>query len=166
MNLWVYPLLLTWTLIGSLIAYPLLFAWRLVTGWPTARIVHLFVWIYGRGFVLIIRPFVRMECSDLRREYLPSPSVVVVNHNSFFDTYVLCMLPVFDAHICLRSWPIRMFWYSHFMRMAQYLDLEGSSWEQIVTDAERVARSGRYGGSIPGHLNWPFTLRCLLCLCV
>jgi len=151
-NLWVYPLLLVWTFIGSLIAFPALFVWRLATGWPIAKILHLFVWIYGRGCIMIFRPFIRLERKDLRREYLPCPGIVVMNHCSFFDTYMLCMLPEFDAHICLRSWPFKMFWYSLFMRMAEYLDMESSSWEEILTEAERVTRSGRYLVLFPeGH---------------
>jgi 1-acyl-sn-glycerol-3-phosphate acyltransferase len=67
-----------------------------------------------------------------------------MNHYSFFDTYLSSMLPVFDAHICLRSWPFRMFWYSIFMRLAEYLDLEKLSWEEILASAEGVVRNGRY----------------------
>lgn len=152
MNIWVYPLLIIWTLIGSLIAFPALLVWRLVTGWPTAKIMHLFVWIYGRVCILIFRPFVRLNCTDIRKEFLPRPGIVVVNHNSFLDTYLLCMLPAFDAHICLRSWPFQMFWYSTFMRLAQYLDLERLSWEQILAGAEEVTRKERYLVVFPeGH---------------
>jgi 1-acyl-sn-glycerol-3-phosphate acyltransferase len=144
MNLWVYPLLLIWTLIGSLITFPALLIWQLVTGWPRAKIMHHFVWIYGRGCVLIFRPFIRLDCKDMRKEYVPRPGIIIMNHNSFFDTYMLCMLPCFDAHICLRAWPFKMFWYSLFMRMAEYLDLESSSWEEIQVDAERAFQNGRY----------------------
>ena len=144
MNLWVYPLLIIWTLIGSLIAFPALLVWQFITGWPRAKIMHLFVWIYGRGCILIFRPFIRLDCKDLRREYVPRPGIIIMNHNSFFDTYMLCMLPSFDSHICLRAWPFKMFWYSLFMRMAEYLDLESSSWEETLADAERVTRRGCY----------------------
>lgn len=152
MNLWVYPLLIIWTLIGSLIALPALLVWQLVTGWPRAKIMHLFVWIYGRGCILIFRPFIRLECKDLRLENLPQPGIVIMNHNSFFDTYMLCMLPCFDAHICLRSWPFKLFWYSFFMRIAEYFDLEGLSWEEILIGVERAIRAGRYLVIFPeGH---------------
>ncbi|TKJ35526.1 MAG: 1-acyl-sn-glycerol-3-phosphate acyltransferase [Planctomycetes bacterium B3_Pla] len=144
MNLWVYPLLIIWTLIGSLITFPALLVWQLITGWPRAKVMRLFIWIYGRGCILIFRPFVRLECKDMRLENLPRPGIIIMNHNSFFDTYMLSMLPCYDAHVCLRSWPFKMFWYSLFMRMAEYLDLESSPWEEILTDAERVTRGGRY----------------------
>ena len=144
MNVWVDPFLIIWTLIGSLIAFPALLAWRLVTGWPVAKIMHLFIWIYGRGCMLIFRPFLRLKCKNLRQEFLTRPGIVVMNHYSFLDTYLLCMLPAFDAHISLRSWPFQMFWYSIFMRMAEYLDLEKLSWEQILASAEGVTRKGRF----------------------
>lgn len=151
-NLFIYPLLVAWTLFGSLITMPLFFLWRLFTGWPTAKIMHLFVWIYGRICILIFRPFIRLECKNLRREYLPRPGIVVMNHNSFLDTYMLCMLPAFDAHICLRSWPFKMLWYSHFMRMAEYFDLESASWEEILANVEQVVRNGSYLVIFPeGH---------------
>ena len=106
--------------------------------------MHLFIWIYGRGCILVFRPFIRLECKDLRLENLPHPGIIIMNHNSFFDTYMLCMLPFIDAHICLRSWPFKMFWYSSFMRIAEYLDLESSSWEEILADAQRLTRRGCY----------------------
>ncbi len=144
MNLWVYPLLIVWTSIGSLIVFPASLILRFITGWPIAKIMRLFVWIYGRGCVLIFRPFIRLDCKDMRREYVPRPGIIIMNHNSFFDTYMLGMLPCFDAHICLRAWPFKMFWYSIFMRMAEYLDLESLSWEEILACAERVTRRGSY----------------------
>jgi 1-acyl-sn-glycerol-3-phosphate acyltransferase len=144
MNLWVYPLLIIWTLIGSLIAFPALLIWRFVMGWPIAKIMHLFIWIYARVCILIFRPFLRLKCKDLRLEYLPCPGIIVMNHYSFFDTYFFSMLPAFDAHICLRSWPFRMFWYSNFMRLAEYIDLEKLSWEEILASAEGVIRNGLY----------------------
>jgi 1-acyl-sn-glycerol-3-phosphate acyltransferase len=144
MNLWVYPLIVLWTLIGSVIALPALLLCRAATGWPAAKVMHWFVWIYGRACVLIFRPFIRLQCTDLRKDYLPGPGIIIINHYSFFDTYMLCLLPVFDAHICLRSWPFRMFWYSFFMRIAEYYDLESSSWEQTVQNTEYIKKHNRY----------------------
>jgi 1-acyl-sn-glycerol-3-phosphate acyltransferase len=144
MNLWVYPMLLVWTVVGSVIAIPGVVIWKVFTGWPIARILHQFVWIYGRVCVLIFRPFIRLECRDLRREYLPNPGIIIVNHFSFFDTFIMCLLPVYDAHICLRAWPFKMFWYYIFMRMANYFDFESWPWDKIRTESERVTRMGRY----------------------
>jgi len=45
-----------------------------------------------------------------------------------------------------------MFWYSFFMRTAEYLDLESLSWEEILAGAERAILAGRYLVIFPeGH---------------
>lgn len=144
MNLWVFPLLFAWTITGWLIALPAFLIWRIVTGWKTPKIIHFFVWIYGRGCILIIRPFIRLECRSFQREFLPCPGIIIMNHYSFFDAFMLCMLPVFDAHICMRAWPFKMFWYSFFMRLAEYINMENVPWEQILTCAEQGTKNGRY----------------------
>lgn len=143
MNLWVYPLLALWTLVGSLIAFPAIIVWRVVTGWPVVRIMHHFVWIYGRVCLLIFRPFVKMDARDMCLERMPGPGIIVLNHYSFFDTYVTSVVPIWDVHVCLRSWPFKMVWYSFFMRLAEYIDLESLPWEQILSESRRVAENGR-----------------------
>ena len=112
--------------------------------WPIAKIMRLFIAIYARGCILIFRPFIQLKCKDMRREYLPNPGIIIMNHCSFFDTYLGSMLPIFDVHICLRSWPFRMFWYSTFMRLAEYLDMEKSSFDEILASAGQVVRNGRF----------------------
>lgn len=152
MNFWVYPLLVLWTLMGSLIALPALWICRMATGRLVVKIMRWFVWIYGRGCMLIFRPFISLQCCDLNHEQMPNPGIIVVNHLSFFDTYLLSLLPVFDINICLRSWPFRMFWYSFFMRTADYLNMEDSSWEEIVAAAEKVKQKEHYMIIFPeGH---------------
>ncbi len=144
MNLWVYPLLIIWTLISVLFAFPILLVWQFITKQTRSTIMHTLIWIYGRFCVLIFRPFIRLDRRNLRLENLPRPGIIIMNHNSFFDTYMLCQLPNIDAHICVRSWPFKMFWYSSYMKMAEYFDLESLSWEEIQLSAERVFRNGRY----------------------
>lgn len=152
MNMWVYPLLALWTLVGSLVAFPVMAVWRVVTGWPLVRIMHLFVWIYGQGCLLIFRPFIRLDVKDMCIERLPCPGIIVLNHYSFFDTYLTSVLPVYDIHICLRSWPFKMVWYSFFMRLAEYIDFESLPWDQILADSRRVSEKGRYLMIFPeGH---------------
>ncbi len=152
MNIWVYSLLIGWTVIASIIAFPALGLWRLLTRWPFAKIMRLFVWIYGRVCILIFRPFVSFQHHEVRRERMPNPGIIVMNHLSFFDTYLLCLLPAFDINICLRSWSFRMLWYSFFMRIADYLDMEGSSWEEIVIATEKVKQKKHYMIIFPeGH---------------
>ncbi len=61
MNLWAYPLMILWTA-GGILLFPLLFAlWKILTGWPADRITRHVIWVYGRGWMAIMSPFVRFS---------------------------------------------------------------------------------------------------------
>jgi len=134
MNLWCYSLLLLWTLVGILV-FPFAFAVCLLfTRRSADRLVRWFIWLYGRGWMLLMRTFVRFRCEQLEQIEVGKPYLFVINHLSFFDTYCMAMLPVHDVTFAVRSWPFRMFWYSGFMRLARYLDVEGSSWDETLSN--------------------------------
>jgi len=101
-----------------------------------------FVWIYGRGWLLLMSPFVRFRREGMERIRVDRPCVFVVNHFSFFDTYCMALLPQYDIVFAVRSWPFRLFWYSAFMRLARYLDVEGSSWEETLSNSRSVFAGG------------------------
>ena len=152
MNLWGYPLLVVWTLLGSILAFPGFVIWRLLLRWPLPKIMRHFVWIYGRGCIYLFRPFIHLKFSNWHRDMLPCPGILVINHCSFFDTYLLAMLPDYDAHVSLRSWPFKMLWYAFFMRLAGYFDWEHSPWDEILAGAKQVMDKGRYLMVFPeGH---------------
>lgn len=142
MNLWCYPLLILWTLCGMLL-FPLLFSLGLLfIRCPADRMARWFIWCYGRGWLLIMSPFVRFrrEQSDLIEPQ--TPYLLVVNHLSFFDTYCMALLPVFDITFAVRSWPFKMFWYSAFMRLARYLDVEGENWDETLSNSLSAFAAG------------------------
>jgi|AntRauTorckE6833_2_1112554.scaffolds.fasta_scaffold11902_4 1-acyl-sn-glycerol-3-phosphate acyltransferase len=136
MNLWCYPALLLWTLLG-MVLFPVAFGLCLVfLRMPADRVMRLFVWIYGRGWVVLMSPFVRFKREHMQRIAPGQPCVFVVNHLSFFDTYCMALLPGYDTTFAVRSWPFKMFWYSAFMRLARYLDVEGSTWEETLSNSQ------------------------------
>jgi len=142
MNFWCYGSMLAWTLFGML-TFPFAFGLcLLVLRWPADKLARWFIWLYGRGWLLLMSPFVRFrrEQMDLIRQ--GQPSLFVVNHLSFFDTYCMALLPVHDVTFAVRSWPFRMFWYSGFMRLARYLDVEGSSWEETLCNSNSAFAAG------------------------
>ncbi|MHB8708965.1 MAG: lysophospholipid acyltransferase family protein [Desulfuromonadales bacterium] len=144
-NLWVYPLLVLMTLLGIAI-FPVAFlCFRLLTDWSPQRIMQFFIWVYGRGWLLIIAPFVRVRREWRQPSDFGTPSVIVLNHLSFFDTYCMALMPFFNMTFAVRSWPFRMPWYGFFMRLAGYLDVERIPWEEIVRAARQVLAQG-------GHL--------------
>lgn len=88
----------------------------------------------------------------MNRENLPGHGIFVINHYSFFDSYMLSMLPVFDMYVWAKAWTFKMFWYSVIMRLAEYIDVESLSWEEILAKAEKIIRKDRFLVVFPeGH---------------
>jgi 1-acyl-sn-glycerol-3-phosphate acyltransferase len=144
-NIWVPLLMIIETVIGIAIFPLLLVIWLPATRWPLGKIIRHFIWMYGRVWLWIISPFVRLKVSWSKPKQEKHPYIYVANHLSFFDIFFMSVAPVFDVIICLRSWPFKMVWYAPFMRMAQYIDVESLSWEEIV---EKMSRIFDKGGSV------------------
>ncbi|OGV74013.1 MAG: glycerol acyltransferase [Lentisphaerae bacterium RIFOXYB12_FULL_65_16] len=142
MNLTVYPLLALLTLLG-IVLFPLGFLlWRLLTAWSARRITRHFVWLYGQGWRWIVSPFVHFRLEGLEKASLRQPCIMVVNHLSYFDTYCMAALPFHNAAFAVRSWPFKMIWYSAFMHLARYLNVEGTDWSVVAEQASRELADG------------------------
>ena len=142
MNLWCYSLLLLWTLLGIL-TFPVTFILcLLLLRWPADRVMRWFVWLYGRGWLLLMSPFVRFHREQMEQVEPGKPYLFVINHFSFFDTFCMALLPVHDVTLAVRSWPFQILWYRGFMRLARYLDVEGCSWEETLDSCQSVFAAG------------------------
>ncbi|MBJ6748735.1 lysophospholipid acyltransferase family protein [Geomonas anaerohicana] len=141
LNLTFYPLMVLWTAAG-IVASPLcLILWKLVTGWDLGRITRHLISIHGYGMVVITAPFVRF--SSTGTESIRRPCILVINHLSFFDSYYMSTLPFHDIVFAVGAWPFKMYWYTLFMRLAQYLDVESAPWEDVVaTCSATFAKKG------------------------
>jgi len=142
MNVWVLILMFLETVIGLVISPLLVLLWRVVTRWPLSKIARHLIWLYGRFWLWIVSPFVRLRVTGTDRLPLDQPCVLVANHLSFFDVFFLSALPVFDVAMCVRSWPFKLAWYAPFMRLGDYVDVERLSWEEIVPKIEQIFREG------------------------
>ncbi|RPJ32638.1 MAG: 1-acyl-sn-glycerol-3-phosphate acyltransferase, partial [Planctomycetaceae bacterium] len=143
MNLWVLVLMVLETLIALAISPLLLVLWLLATRWPVSKIMRHFIWMYGRVWLWIVSPFIRLKVTGTDCSRHNGPYIYVANHLSFFDIFFLSAMPVFDVVICLRSWPFKLAWYAPFMRWAEYVDVERLPWEQIVQRMQRLFDEGR-----------------------
>ena len=103
-----------------------------------------FIWIYGRIWLAMIAPFVRFQRDGFKQNSITPPAVLIVNHLSFFDTFCMALLPFSNVAFAVRAWPFKMLWYTAFMRIAKYLDVESMSWGQIVRSAERTFSKGGF----------------------
>ena len=144
MNLWVYPLLFVWTFFGLLISPALFLIWKIVTGWSVAQIARHFIWLYGRGWMVIVAPFVSFEVAGFAdHPSMRSPCIYVINHLSFFDTFCMAMQPESNITFAVRAWPFRrLFWYTAFMRLARYLDVEKMGFVESTEPAREIISAG------------------------
>lgn len=142
MNLWVYPLLMLWTLVGIMLVPVSLGYFMLRYGWKLSRVIRHIIWIYGHGWLLIISPFVDFKREGITGDQVPEDCIFVINHLSFFDTYFMGALPHSDITFAVRSWPFKMFWYRLFMRLANYLEVEELSWAETLNKGCQVLKDG------------------------
>jgi 1-acyl-sn-glycerol-3-phosphate acyltransferase len=85
--------------------------------------------------------FVRFRRHGFSARIKP-PCILVVNHLSFFDTFCIAMIPFFEVICAIRAWPFRMFWFAHFMRLAQYLNVETNEWNDTVQQSSATLKKG------------------------
>jgi 1-acyl-sn-glycerol-3-phosphate acyltransferase len=143
--------MLLWTVCGALlfpIAFPL---WKVATHWSAGRITRHFIWIYGRVWTLLTFPFLRIRPARFQGP-TAKPGILVVNHLSFLDTYVMGALPFSDVVFAVRAWPFRMFWYRPFMKLAEYMNVEELGWEGCLDACRHIFAAGSYVLFFPeGH---------------
>lgn len=119
-----------WIVVGILASPFCLIIWKVVTGWDTGRIVRHLINIHGFGLVVMVSPFVSFRGE--RFAGIKRPCILVVNHLSFFDSYFISTLPFHDIIFAVGAWPFKMYWYTLFMRLARYLDVETSDWTDVI----------------------------------
>ena len=130
LNLTFYPLMFLWVIAGLFIAPPFLIISKILTGHDWGRIVRHLITIHGYGLIVIVSPFVRFKGCGL--DQIQRPCIMVVNHLSFFDSYFMAALPFHDIIFAVGAWPFKMYWYTLFMRLARYLDVENSAWDEVI----------------------------------
>ena len=142
MNLTALPLILIWTAVGIFLFPALFLILKAATRWNAEQITRRLIWVYGRGWLAIMLPFIRSELIGIKQDKIKPPCIYVANHLSFFDIYCLAVLPSFNVSIAIRNWPFKMYWYAPFMHMAGYLNIEKMSWEKFSESAAQVLSRG------------------------
>ncbi|OIP36842.1 MAG: hypothetical protein AUK27_00215 [Deltaproteobacteria bacterium CG2_30_66_27] len=132
-----YPLMMAWTLVGIVCSPALIAILTIATGWKIDRVVRYWIKVHGRGLIVIVSPFVRFRKEGL--ETIPLPSILIVNHLSFVDGYYMASLPFHDMTFAVGAWPFKMYWYTAFMRLARYIDVENVAWNDAVAICRRAA---------------------------
>jgi len=136
------PLMLVWTILGICLCPAIFLVWKIATHWTNDRIARLLIWVYGRGWLLIMAPFVRFHRFGLKEDQIKPPCILVANHLSFFDIYCMALLPFSNVSMAVRKWPFKMFWFAPFMYLAGYINVESLHWESIYETAFKVLSKG------------------------
>lgn len=114
-------------------------------GWTRDRFplaIRRFIQFYGRMVIRLSRPLVRLRVASRDAAIGVEPCVYVLNHLSFVDVYFCGFLPAFQTVIAIRSWPFRMPIFNVFMRWARYIDVEASSFRDILDQSAQALGSG------------------------
>jgi 1-acyl-sn-glycerol-3-phosphate acyltransferase len=135
-----YPLMAAWIAAGVAVSPLAMLAVKVATGWKLDRAARYLIRIHGYGVVLLLSSFGRLTRERL--DTIRRPCIMVVNHLSFFDGYFMAAMPFFDLTFAVGAWPFRMYWYTAFMRMARYIDVENDAWEDAVATCRRAASNG------------------------
>lgn len=99
---------------------------------PMRTLSRKYIWFYGHTMLFLLRPWlpVHIRNADMALRY--PASVLICNHQSFLDIYLLGAQK--QANLCLvtKSWPFRLlFFFAPTMRSAGYIDAESLPVEQL-----------------------------------
>ncbi len=111
--------------------------------WPLSAMKHRPVWVeeaarsyvslYGRGMLFLLRPWLPTHMHNGHKAWEQGPCILVVNHQSFLDLYLLgCQK---QSNLCLvsKSWPYRiLFFFAPIMRLAGYVDAEALPPQEVA----------------------------------
>ncbi|MBF0118664.1 MAG: 1-acyl-sn-glycerol-3-phosphate acyltransferase [Desulfobacterales bacterium] len=142
MNVTVFPMMMFEIFIGIFFSPMIFLVIKIITYWENDKIVRLMIWLYGRGWLIIVSPFVKFKREGFKRNPIKKPSIIVVNHLSFFDTYFMSLLPISNVVFTIRSWPFKMFWYKPFMQLAKYIDVEKIGWDKTFEYGKELLSKG------------------------
>lgn len=102
-----------------------------------------YIWLYGRSTLFLLRPWLPVRMRNLRLAVEFPGSVVVCNHQSFLDIYLLAAQDQADVCLITKSWPFRLlFFFAPTMRSAGYIDAEHLTAEQVEAQCLERLREG------------------------
>lgn len=144
-NIWMYGVLCPATLALLLLFAPWV-ALAAAAGRPLKTTARKGIWIYGRLCAIAASPAVKIQVNDataLRR--IPA-AVIVSNHQSFYDTYLLGAQDADNVGMLIKGWPFqKLFFFRPLMRLAGYIETGNEPIERTLARCREELSTG-------GHL--------------
>jgi 1-acyl-sn-glycerol-3-phosphate acyltransferase len=122
----------------SLLAY----LWQTrVRGVPVKRAIRGLAHCYGRVCCKLLASQIPLRVEN-RAGDVPSPCIIVANHQSFFDPYCIGFFPLPNQVYVVRAWPFRIPLYGRIMRRAGYVNSEVLDQEALFREAGQALNEG------------------------
>ncbi len=117
-------------LAGAVLAWP--FSWCKVRPACIEEAARRFITFYGRGMLFLLRPWLPLRVENAAIAQQHGPCVLVLNHQSFLDLYLLGSQRESNVCIVSKSWPYKtLFFFAPIMRLAGYVDAEALEPEEV-----------------------------------
>lgn len=89
-------------------------------------------WLYGRSVLWLSRPFLKIRCINPGRVKDLGSCILVCNHQSILDLYLICVQDCHQPCPVAKSWPFRLlFPFAPGMLAAGYIQAEGRLPQEI-----------------------------------
>lgn len=143
LNVWVYSVYLA----ASAALIPILTGLVLLSAafLPRGRVVRLArscIQVYGRACLVIPLGMIRIRFEGRPGLRPDEPFIVVCNHRSMLEPFLVALLPIGPLVQVAKSWPFRIPVLGLAMRLAGYLDINGMARDEFFSRAEEVLRGG------------------------
>lgn len=141
-SLWFYAVIGAWSIAMAPIG-ALLFALRLAagSGWAS-RLARRVNWLYGKSSVILMRPVIKVRKINQDAAKNIGPCVIVANHQSMLDLYMLGAQGCDQVTPVAKKWPFRLLPFTLAMRAAGYVDAESLSGEEVMKKCRKLIKEG------------------------
>ncbi|MBQ7617351.1 MAG: 1-acyl-sn-glycerol-3-phosphate acyltransferase [Desulfovibrio sp.] len=140
-NVLIFLIYLTWTLL----VFPL--ALTCLLGLSQKPALQSFSrrvsWFYGRYLVYLLSPLLPCEFKNKDYARKVAPCIIVANHQSFLDLFLMGLQN--ESNLCMvsRSWPYsKLFFYAPLMWSGGYIDAEKLPFERVLQLFEQRLKEG------------------------
>ena len=95
------------------------------------RAARKFVWLFGRVTLALLAPAIPVRLANRDVAVREPGSIIVCNHQSALDIYLLAAQNQKDLCLVAKHWPFRLFFFAPAMYHAGYIDAERLALEEV-----------------------------------
>ncbi|ACS78603.1 lysophospholipid acyltransferase family protein [Maridesulfovibrio salexigens] len=135
-NTGIYLSIILWTLTGVILSPLCYLFFTRILKWEKPETLRKMIWYYGWTSSKLISLFIDIKWPEQRK--LPEPCIIIANHESFFDPYLVSLQPQRNICMAVRNWPFKIPFYGFYMKLAGYINVEKDDLDTIIEQAEKA----------------------------